>query len=437
MINITDFSHSQHSICILDSKGATYCDLSCAINSGTITVHVTDWQLTKYEETNLIPYHVVSSYINPTNSTYLVDCCGVAVKKAEKIFLNYCIDLRKDKPEIDFYAVCINRVKYKDLITGRALISNTRFNADIYVSNLKKPFISIPLNTFTPIGEFKIDNDNPFIIKNSISKKEVDGVYLNPSPEGNCFSIHLDVEDQNNLSHGFKAVTFNTKSDVVLLYSECHTNIIHYVKDTKNNRFLIDNSDPYYFSYGSHYYNAIRTLIKEIFFGNEEKPAYFISDSTLKNFILPPNLFHYIQSFNDKKGIFLCTYIVMLKKGSDNIKDSRLNNINNCSNLNNLFIRGDYMPAYRRWEKLKKDLESYIDYDINNSSNLYTEKISSGPISGYNSIVLSVLMDYTGNFCVFKNNIESLPRTNSYPFLEEIDGVFYIKPNYYYKKVIL
>lgn len=435
MIIVTDFCYSQHSLCILNSGGTSYCDISNAISTGLITIHATNEQFAKYKNTNFIPYSVYSNFKNAC----LVDTCGVGIKKAEQIFLNYCIDLRKDRPVIDFYAVCINRAKFKDLVTGRLFNSANRFDIDIYASSLKKPFISIPLCTNTPIGEIKIDDDNPFVIKDGFTHvKEANGVYLNPGLDGNCFSVQIDVGDWRDDNYKFKVVTFNTKSNVALLYSGCHPNVIHYVKDTKNNRFLIDNSDPNNFYYGTPYYNSIRTRIKKIFFHGEEKPAYFISDSTLKDYILPPNLFHYIQRFtDDKKGIFLCTYIVMLEKGSDNIKDSQLNNVNNCSNLSNLFIRGDYMPAYRRWEKLKKELELFINYDIDNNINLYTEKISCGPIGEYKSMVLSVLMDYTGNFCIFKNNIESLPRTNSYPFLEEIDGVFYIKPIYYYKKVIL
>lgn len=434
MIIVTDFCYSQHSLCILNSGGASYCDISNAISTGLITIHATSEQFAYYKDTNFIPYSVYSNFKNAC----LVDTCGVGIKKAEQIFLNYCIDLRKDRPVIDFYAVCINRAKFKDLVTGRLFNSANRFEIDIYASSLKKPFISIPLCTKTPIGEIKIDDDNPFVIKEELTHvKEANGVYLNPGLGGNCFSVQIDVDDWRDDNYRFKVVTFNTKSNVALLYSGCHPNVIHYAKDTKNNRFLIDNSDPNDFYYGTPYYNSIRTRIKKIFFHGEEKPAYFISDSTLKDYILPPNLFHYIQKFTDKKGIFLCTYVVMLEKGSYNIKDSQLNNVNNCSNLSNLFIRGDYMPAYRRWMKLKKELESFINYDIDNDINLYTEKISYGPIGEYESIVLSVLMDYTGNFCIFKNNIESLPRTNSYPFLEEIDGVFYIKPIYYYKKVIL
>ena len=434
MITVTDFCYSQHSLCILNSGGSSYCDISNAIATGSITVHATKEQFAKYKNTNFIPYFVY----NNTSNAALVDTCGVAIKKAEQIFLNYCIDLRKDRPVIDFYAVCINRAKFKDLYTGRLFNSDNRFDIDIYASSLKKPFVSIPLCTITPIGEIKFDDDNPFVIKDGNAHvKEVNGIYLNPGLGGNCFSIHIDVGDWKDVKDGFKVVTFNTKSNVVLLYSGCHSNVIHYVKDTKNNRFLIDNSDPNDFYYGTPYYNSIRTRIKKIFFHGGEKPTYFISDDILKDYILPPNLFHYIQKFTDKKGIFLCTYIVMLEKGSDNIKDSQLNNINNCSNLSNLFIRGDYMPAYRRWVKLKKELESFINYDIDNNINLYTEKISCGPIGEYESMVLSVLMDYTGNFCIFKNNIDYIPRTNSYPFLEEIDGVFYIKPIYYHKKVIL
>ena len=432
MIIVTDFAYSQHSLCILNSGGASYCDISNAIATGTITANATKERFAKYKNTNFIPYSVYSNFKNAC----LVDTCGVGIKKAEQIFLNYCIDLRKDRPVIDFYAVCINRAKFRDSVTGRFFNSANKFNIDIYASSLKKPFISIPLCTNTPIGEIKIDDDNPFVFKDVLTHvKEVNGIYLNPGLGGNCFSVHIDVGDLIDNKY-FKVVTFNTKSNVVLLYSGCNTNVIHYVKDTKNNRFLIDNSDSNNFYYETPYYNSIKTRIKKIFFYNEGKPAYFISDSTLKDFIIPPNLFHYIQKFTDKKGIFLCTYIVMMEKENNNIKDSQLNNINNCSNLSDLFIRGDYMPAYRRWEKLKKELESFINYDIDNDIDLYTEKIS-GPDGEYNSRILSVLMDYTGNFCIFKNDIEYLPRTSSYPFLEEIDDVFYIKPIYYNKKVIL
>ena len=433
MINVTDFRYSQHSICILNSGGTSYYDIYNAVASGVITIHATSEQFANYKDTNFIPYSVYSNFKNAC----LVDTCGAAIKKAEQIFLNYCIDLRKDRPVIDFYAVCINRAKFRELITGRYYNSANKFKVDIYVSSLKKPFISIPLCTNTPIGEIKIDDDNPFVIKDHSNVREVNGVYLNPGLGGNCFSIQIDVGDWRDNKYGFKVITFNTKSNVVLLYSGCHTNVIHYVKDTKNDRFLIDNSDYNDFYCGTHYYSSIRTRIKKIFFYCESKPTYFISDSTLKDFILPPNLFHYIQRFTDKKGIFLCTYIVMMEKENNNIKDSQLNNVNNCSSLSDLFIRGNYMSVYRRWKKLKKDLESFINYDIDNNINLYTEKISCGPDGEYKSMVLSVLMDYTGNFCIFKNNIKSLPRTDSYPFLEEIDGVFYIKPIYYYKKVIL
>ena len=99
--------------------------------------------------------------------------------------MNYCIDLRKDRPVIDFYAVCINRAKFRELINGRYYNSANKFKVDIYVSSLKKPFISIPLCTNTPIGEIKIDDDNPFVIKDHSNVREVNGVYLNPGLGGN------------------------------------------------------------------------------------------------------------------------------------------------------------------------------------------------------------------------------------------------------------
>ena len=56
MIIVTDFAYSQHSLCILNSGGASYCDISNAIATGTITANATKERFAKYKI--LILFHI-------------------------------------------------------------------------------------------------------------------------------------------------------------------------------------------------------------------------------------------------------------------------------------------------------------------------------------------------------------------------------------------